>query len=201
MKNGKFSRQTKRRFHNRNILVLISVLLVCVCMTGITLAYLTDKPAGLVNTFEPSQVTSTVTETFPDPYNTKSNVKITNTGNIPAYIRAAVVFTWRDGEGNIAPEKPVAGEDYQISWNTGSGKNWFQSGDYYYYSDVVPANTSTEENLINSISNAQTKTINGTVYYLSVEILSSAIQADPERAVESAWPAVEVENKTLVKAN
>ena len=34
-------------------------------------------------------------------------------------------------------------------------------------------------------------------YYVSIEILSSAIQADPARAVESAWPAVQVENGQL----
>lgn len=190
MKNGKFSRQTKRRFHSRHILMLVSVLLICICVTGATLAYLMHSSGKLTNTFNPSQVTSDVVETFGSPYTTKESVKIHNSGDIPAFVRAAVIFTWRDEQGNIAPYLP--GEEYSIEWNYGEGKKWFKSGDYYYYSDVVPAGTSTADALITSIQDVQTKTVNGKVYYLSVEILSSAIQADGVMAdgahpVEEAW--------------
>lgn len=192
----------KRRTGAKFMTVLVSVVLILAVAVGTTIAYLTTKTDDVVNTFEPTQVTSLVVENFtPDAPTTKANVQIKNTGDIDAYIRAAVVITWKDAQGNIAAVKPVETIDYTITWNTvdQDGTKWFEVGGYYYYPDVVAAGGTTAENLINSVQpvNLDGKEIDGTIYYLSVEIISSAIQAKPDRAVSEAWPAVTVDNGQL----
>lgn len=193
MKNGKFSRKS-RYFHIRYIAVLVSVALICVAATGATLAYLTATDDAVRNAFTPSQVTSLVVEEGFDKI-TKTNVKIQNTGDVSAYIRADIVVTWMDENGNVLSYVPEEGKDYTIALNVGEG-NWFTDGDYYYWPNVVEANGVTDA----LISSATANYKNGD-YYVSIEILSSAIQSVPDEAVESAWPAVKVSGGKLVKAN
>ena len=106
MKNGKFSRKAK--FSKRILAVLVSVTLLCVVAIGATMAFLSAGTTGITNTFNPSQVTSLVVE---GNFNgvKKSGVKIQNTGDIDAYIRADIVVTWMAEKGNVLSEKPVAG--------------------------------------------------------------------------------------------
>ena len=100
------------------------------------------------------------------------NVSIKNTSNIPAYIRAAVIITWRDANGNIYGQRPVAETDYTISFNT---ENWTLHDGFYYYDSEVAAGTDTAI-LIHSCTVVESKAPTG--YFLSVEILAEAIQAD-----------------------
>ena len=44
----------------------------------------------------------------------KKNVTVTNTGNVDAFIRAAIIVTWKDSAGNIAATVPVEGYDYNL---------------------------------------------------------------------------------------
>lgn len=191
MNNGKFSRKS-RYFHVRYIAVLVSVALICVAAAGATLAYLTATDDAVRNAFTPSQVTSLVVE---DAFNnvTKTNAKIQNTGDVSAYIRADIVVTWMDSAGDVLSYVPEEGEgkDYTITLNDGEGK-WFTDGDYYYWPNAVAANGVTEPLITSATANYK----NGD-YYVSIEILSSAIQSVPDKAVESAWPAVEVVDGVL----
>lgn len=192
-----------KKMNKRFLAVLASVVLVLTMTVGATVAYLIDQSGPITNIFTPSEVTSEVEEEFPDPYNVKQNVKIKNTGDAPAYIRAAVVFNWKSADGKIGPGTPAEGTDYEISWNTvdakASGAKWFKAGGYYYYPDPV-TNGSSTGTLITKIQNAKTKTADdGTVYYLNVEILSSAIQSTPAAAVQEAWPDVVVSSNKLTK--
>ena len=54
------------------------------------MAYLTTKSDSVVNTFEPSQVSCTVTEDFRDG-KTKKDINVTNDSDINAYIRVKLV--------------------------------------------------------------------------------------------------------------
>lgn len=170
-----------RKLNTKVITLVVSIaLLLCVSVGG-TLAYLVMKTSSLENTFAPASVTTTVEETFEN--NKKSNVKIKNTGDTTAYIRAAVVVTWQDAAGNVYGQRPVKGTNY-TSWTLGT--DWVEGSDgFYYYTKPVAAGETTATALINSIS--PIGNLPATGYFLCVEILGSGLQAEPTYVVESEW--------------
>ena len=155
----------------KGILLLTAAVLILVCGVGGTLAYLITQTAPVTNTFTPAQVTSQVIEKMDGT--TKSDVKIKNTGNVSAYIRAAIVITWKDKDGNTMPTVPVRDQDYTLSINT---EDWTLNYDdgYYYYNDIVAAGGSTA-NLIYSCTSTGGYTDGRR---LCVEVIGSAIQAE-----------------------
>lgn len=167
-------------------LIALAVVLLC-SVVGVTLAYLIDKTENVTNTFSPSEVVCEIDEDFEQNVSTvKKDVTVKNTGEIPAYIRAAIVVTWvSDEDGSVSSELPVKGTDYTIDINT---SDWFEVNGYYYFDTSVASNSSTEK-LINTCTVVGTK--DG--YHLSVEILAQAIQAQPDAAVKDAWQVVEGE--------
>ena len=187
-KHVKRTKYSKRRANKRKATVLLSSLaLILALFVGVTTAFLIAKEGSVTNTFKSSHVACQVNE---ESFNgtTKTNVTISNTGDTEAYIRAAIVVTWKDGEnGNVYAGKPVAGEDYTISLNE---NDWIEGSDgYYYYKKPVAPGTSTAV-LIESCRAVTEHVPAG--YGLNVEILSSAIQSVPEAVVNAKWPAVEV---------
>lgn len=174
----------------KSIALLASLLLIMGIAVGGTIAFLVDGPKTVENTFIPSQVTTTVEETLNG--DTKSDVKIKNTGDTEAWIRAAVVVTWQDSERNVYGQMPIAGKNY-TNWKPGEG--WVEGKDgFYYYNSPVGAQTSTEA-LITEISPIGTAP--AAKYYLTVEIIGSGIQSVPPEAVEESWS----NEKTTVKVN
>lgn len=165
---------------NRSFVVLAALLVLVLGIVGTTLAWLTDKTTDLTNTFEYAQVSCEVKEDF--DYNTKSNVRVKNTGTTDAYIRATYVVTWQDDNGNVSGQ-PVQNADYTINLNTA---DWTEKDGYYYYKNVVPAGKLTS-NLINSCK-VKDGVTPPTGYHLCVEILATAIQSQPVSAVNEAWP-------------
>ncbi len=177
----------------------IAVLAAAVCLLSVisagTLAHLIDRDSK-INTFIPAMVDCHVHETFTN--NIKSNVTVENTGNTDAYIRAFVVVNWvgddgTENAGKIAPELPMLGTDYTISYGTG----WVQyEGLWHYYTQSVPAAGSTT-NLIDSCSVMRAGPEG---YHLEVEIVAEAVQAkgtaaDGKKPVVIAW-GVDPENLT-----
>lgn len=110
-------RRVKRKRKVTALLVSVA-LIVCVAVGG-TLAFLADSDGPVVNTFTPSKVTTTVDEKFDN--DVKENVKIKNTGDTTAWIRAAVVITWQDKNGNVYAQAPVENTDYTISYDLANG--------------------------------------------------------------------------------
>ena len=98
----------KKMKKTKRILLLALVVAILACGVGGTIAYLITNTGSVVNTFQPAYVTSQVNEDFNNGGTTKSNVTITNTGNVSAYIRAAIVITWQDADDNTMPAQPVA---------------------------------------------------------------------------------------------
>lgn len=151
----------------KGILLLAAAMLILVCGVGGTLAYLATQTAQVQNTFEPAYVRSEVNETFDNKV--KSNVTIKNTGNVSAYIRAAIVVTWKDAEGRTMPQVPGT-DDYEMA----TGSEWTKVGDYYYYNKSVAADASTTNLIV---------TCKPTKHYddgrkLCVEVIGSAIQSE-----------------------
>lgn len=186
----------KRTKSKKKLILLVSlVTLLTVAVSG-SLAYLTTSVDPLTNTFTTSGVPISVQESFEN--NVKNNVMIQNDGNTDAYIRAAVVVTWKDSEGNVYAVKPEAGVDYQITFPTGTG--WVYraaDGFYYYTSPVVPEDdtetTSVVEDrtgiLLTNCMPLEAAPEPG--YTLSVEIVAESVQAKgfdgSDKAVVKAW--------------
>lgn len=162
----------------KTLWIVLSIALLLTVSVGSTLAYLITSSEDVENTFTPSYVTCEIKEDFKD--NVKSNVKIQNTGNIDAYIRAAVVVTWKDKDGNVyGGGKPEAGmdKDYTISYNE---QDWtYNETDGFWYCNSVISpdepNNKTPD-LIETCSPVAGKAPVG--YALNVEILAQAIQKD-----------------------
>lgn len=97
------------RFQSKNTcdkpLLAALLVLLAVGLTSTSLAFLLDQTPAVVNKFDPGEVTASIDETFED--NVKTDVAVQNTGNTDAYIRAKVVITWQDNEGNIYAQAPV----------------------------------------------------------------------------------------------
>lgn len=163
-------------------MLLSSLVLIIVMFVGITAAFLITGDGPIKNIFKPSNVSCQVNEESFDG-ETKTNVTIANTGDTEAYIRAAIVVTWKDAEnGNVYAGKPVAGEDYTISLNE---TDWFLGDDgFYYYKNPVLNGDSTTV-LIYSCAAIESNTPAG--YGLNVEILGSAIQSVPTNVVADKW--------------
>lgn len=184
MKHGKRELPRQHRNH-KGMTALVAVVLVFCCTVGGTLAWLFTQTEPVTNTFTPASVTTEVNE---DDFNggTKSNVKVKNTGNTDAYIRAAIIYNWADKDGNIYA-KPVTPDDYTLS----PGSNWKQGGDgYYYYSKIVNPGYPTEK-LIDSLSRNNNPDV-PSIYDLQVTILAEGIQAkgadsSGKTPVELAW--------------
>ena len=182
-----------KRMNKKQLTLLISLILIITVAAGGTLAYLVAKTSPVTNTFTPAEVTCQVNETFDNKV--KKDVFVENTGDTDAFIRAALVITWKDAARNVAPQTPLAGTDYTISINTGEeNDNWIAGTDgYYYYKNSVPPDQKTGILINNCIPKGDG--LDG--YNLHVEIIAEAIQSEPVSAVTSAWPNVSAENGVL----
>lgn len=170
-------RHGRRLGFGRQVLLLAALAVIAMGVVGGTVAYLVTKTDPVVNTFTPGEVSCKIDETFDGT--TKSNVYVTNTGNTNAYIRAAIIVTWKDAAGNIAATVPAKGTDYTLELNE---TDWVEHDGYYYYKGSVAPNAQTEK-LIKTCTDLRS---NGD-YTLCVEILADAIQSSPDSAVTQAW--------------
>ncbi len=191
MYNGKYARRSgkNRRGSKRTGAVVLSLLLLLTFSIGGTLAYLSMNTDPVENVFRPSHVDNDVVEEFSG--SVKNKVKIKNTGNIDAYIRATVIAYWavpsvdKNGETVYLPyggQVPVEDEDYTISWTM---DGWTRGTDgYYYYQSAVAAGGVTGE-LFTGCEPVAEKVPEGCT--LVVEVLGQSIQAKPTTAVQQAW--------------
>lgn len=164
----------RRRKLNKYFLVTLSLFLLLGAAGGVTLAYLIDESDSVTKSFTPAVVACSVDDDY----------KVTNDGNIDAYIRAAVVVNWGNDAGDINGIAPVAGTNYTIT----AGTDWTQGTDgYYYYTEKVPPTGNDETTTpVVTVSNV-TGVPDG--FALVVEVLAEAIQADGMGAAsaQDAW--------------
>ena len=186
-------RITKLEHSKKTIALLVALLLLLTVGVGTTVAFLVDQTTEVVNTFTPGTVSGKIEEGWTG--SEKTNVKIGNTSlDVAAYIRAMIVVTWKDANGNVYAQTPELGVDYEM---TLANDGWFKcsSDGYYYYSTaVVPLG---ETGVLISSCTEENSAPEG--YKLSVEILASAIQAEPTDAVEEAWHVTVATDGTISK--
>lgn len=176
--------------------VVAALALATAVTVGGTLAWLSTHTNAVTNTFTMGDVDPQVSEDLTN--DTKSNITVTNNGSVEAYVRVALVFSWREGAtpgsydygdstkqpgGDIvagAPEKDV---DY--TFTTDSNK-WVLGRDgYYYYTEPVGPGETTDGSLgtIKVIGDKAKE------YNLDVQVLADSIQAAPTTAVTTMWGA------------
>lgn len=164
---------------------LVLTVVLSVAIVGSTLAYIFVKTNELNNTFTPGEVEISI-----------SGSTITNVEDTDVYVRAAVVVTWVNDNGTpdnktddvILSTMPVEGtdKDYTITYSTDA--NWAKGSDgFWYYKKPI-----SEGESVTLISKENGVTANTTMdgYTLTVQVLSSAIQATPTEAVTGAWTSV-----------
>lgn len=165
------SRVAKKNPAPKRFALLLALVLILVGTIGGTVAFLATRTNPVVNTFTPGEVTTDVVEKVED--GVKKAVAVKNTGNIPAYIRVAVVANTVDENGKI-----TGAADLPNGWlNT---TNWTAGTDgFYYYKGAVQPDTQTEDLLADGVSIDLTDK--------QITILASAIQSTPAEAVIDAW--------------
>ena len=200
-----------KKYINKKSIIIASVMLLLLVAVGTTLAYIFTETKPVENTFNPSKVSCAVVENKGTPVtgsvtntgNVKENVQIKNTGDTDAYIRVAVVVNWASADGSCVWAQKPADDDYTITYNLGNG--WVKgSDDYWYYTKSVPpteGNNLTDILIEKATQNKEgPKGTDGTQYYLSIEIVASAIQSTPETVVKEQWSSGirDVDGTTLV---
>ena len=179
MYQGKRTQRRARKRHSgfRTGAMLLAVLLLLALAIGGTIAYLTDNSTPVTNTFTPAHVSCEVTEKFNGEV--KSNVNVTNTSDIAAYIRVKLV-TYRVNN----QDQHIGGTAELPSFLL--GKNWVEHDGYYYYKLPVAAGQTPAANLTDSIElKASYDDADGGKQ--AIDVMAEAIQSVPEAAVKAAW--------------
>ena len=203
-----------KRYINKKSIIITSVVLLLLVAVGTTLAYVFTETEPVENTFIPSRVSCAVVENGKEPVSgslvnisdSKNNVQIQNTGDTDAYIRVAVTVNWMNADGTrVWAQKPIQNTDYTITYNL-SKDGWFDGGDgFYYYSKAV---SPTSPNNLTEILISNAALMSGvtapvgtdnTQYYLSIEIVASAIQSTPASTVSDQWGVTVSDDGTISK--
>ena len=170
---------------NKLAILFIAVVMLIGAVVGSTVAFLVTKTAPVENKFTYASVSCTVSESFNGT--TKEKVQIQNTGTTDAYIRATYVVNWLNKDGSIAPvPQGTIPNGYTLSISENLDNAWTKGTDgYFYYLTPVAPGGLTDGSLVNC-----TVTYPQGVepeYILSVEILATAVQSTPAKAVQEAW--------------
>ena len=109
--------------------LFVALVLLLTLAVGGSLAWLVSKD-DVTNSMVPGQVPIQINETVSN--NVKSDVTVTNNGNIQAFIRVAIIANAVDENGDIIV-------DTAPTYSVDSSK-WTPIGDYYYYNGIVEPN-------------------------------------------------------------
>lgn len=180
------------RTRTKQILLTLSVsalLLLIVIGINSTYAALKMESGTVRNSFVPMEDTppSVSENVTPDPDQDgyileKNDVTVTNPNDFEVNVRAMVIASWQDADGNILAVSPTEGTDYRITYGSG----WEKRDDgYYYYSDVLGKDETTLP-LLTACQPLKSAPLNG--YTLCVDIISQIVQS-------------EIDNGTLPFAN
>lgn len=181
----------KRNARGKKKAVLPLILLITLILAvGVTVAYVFTESGDVVNTFNPTNVTTEIVEKFDGEV--KKNVTATNTGDIDAYIRIKLV-TYRVNEDGDR----IGGEAVIPGFTMGDG--WFEQDGFYYFEKPVKPNETISPCLIgeDGIKLQKYDDVDGGKQV--IEVLAEAIQSTPVDAVEESWQVdTEVRNGVTV---
>lgn len=154
------------------VALFVLTIVLAVAAVGSTVAYIVTKTGEVKNTFTPPDLDIEITGDV-----------IENTGDVPVYVRAAIVANWvNETDGSILSTQPELGE---IPLKDG----WVKGSDGFYYYTVALESKATAPELIES-GKLTVPTAPSADYTLQIQVLSSAIQSTPTEAVINSWTAV-----------
>lgn len=196
MKNGKNelqnSQHEKKHVLNKIQILILSLLVITTVTVGGTVAYLTTNTDSVVNTFEPSEVSCEVQETFDGTY--KWNINVTNTSDIEAYLRVKLVsYRVNDAE----PPQHIGGEA-PIN-NFILGDDWLEIGGYYYYTKPVAANGGVPETPLTEKLELTKSYDDADGGKQVIEVMAEAIQSKPTSAVQDSWGVTIAADGTIIE--
>ena len=160
----------------RLAIALVSLLALASVLA--TVAYM-QAQSSAKNAFTVAELNVEVDEKFAN--NVKEDVTVKNDGDVPAYVRAAIVVCWKDADGSILSDTPKPGQDYEME----IGKGWTLGSDGYWYCPApVAANAASPTLIVKCAPKTETSGKR-----LCVDILAQGVQAEPSEAVASLWGA------------
>lgn len=191
----------KKHKSKYTILLACLLLTVAIAVTG-TIAYIFTSSDPVVNTFAPVTPEIKIPEKMEGTVKEKATVQ--NTGEVDSYLRAKIVVTWQNEAGEVYPEVPVLKSDANSDgdYTMSIGDHWILHEGYYYYYKVAapgqPAVIKKDDGSIEygkGVSDDDMLIIRAEVvdeapakdYFLHIEILGQAIQAEPIDAIKEAW--------------
>lgn len=95
---GKHFKEKEKITISKKMLIQISLLLL-ICVVTSSIAYIVNK-YSISNEFVLGEVKINVIETFDKKEKSKKDVYLKNTGNVPVYVRTAIIITWKDEKSN-----------------------------------------------------------------------------------------------------
>ncbi len=188
MKKGRYLKK-KQKNRGKILAVLASLVLLAGVAVGSTMAFLVAQTEGKENVFTQAKTTAVIDEVIED--GVKKDVKVTNTGDITAYIRATVIISWVDPDDSsmVYAGMPAEGTDYEMTIPVDS--QWVKGNDgFWYYTQPIAAGDFTGV-LLTDCKPLETANIPDGAS-LSVEILAQSVQAQGvdesgKKAVVLAW--------------
>lgn len=185
MSTNKHRHRYSKRLLRKYAALVVSLAIILTVGIGSTVAYILTHTDSIKNTFTPGGTSCEIVENFDG--SVKTDVTVKNTGNTDAYIRAAIVITWVDEDGNVSSTVPVLDRDYTMTLDLANGWVKHTDGFYYYTATVAPDDAT-------GVLISECKQLDGATVpdgcHLSVEIIASAIQSEPASAVSDMWGVV-----------
>ena len=159
--------------------IVLFVLALCLALVtvGTTLSIFIMRTNSIKNLFSPPDIKISI----------EGNT-IENTGDVPVYVRAAVIANWvaDDNSGAILSVQPIEGTDYTIIFNN---TEWFKASDgFYYFSSPLPS-----RGIASKVVSSASPITSKEGYTLQISVITSAIQSTPVDAIEDSWTAVTVD--------
>lgn len=180
MHHGKFeARRKKPRFH-RPLFLILTVAVLLLCLVGGAVALMKANTNTVENEFTYGHVSCRVEEAFDGTR--KTDVAIVNAGDTAAYVRAKVIITWKNADGEVFGQAPTA-SDYVLEY----GAQWTELNGTWYFNGSVAPSGKTAPLILSCVKANDAAVPEG--YDLSVEVIAEALQSEPAAAVQGAWGA------------
>ena len=174
-------------------IIIPIVLIIIGTITGLVVAKYIGSSNKVGNFFVAAEyntpVVNETVETDTDGFKYKTDVSITaGDKEYPVYVRAAIIVTWQDANGNVYGYQPVEGTDYTLEYND---TDWeYNSADgYYYFKSAVASGASTFP-LIRADQKLKQIKAAPIGYVMNIEILAQTIQAVGNTDTDSSVTAV-----------
>lgn len=181
---GKYLSKITRPVRSWLLVGLLAVLLFA-SIAG-TIAYM-QVDNHISNSFTVAKLSIELNETFDGK--DKTNVTVKNTGDVPAYLRAAIVVNWKDTDGTVISAN-------ESEYSMVMGPEWIQGADSYWYCKK-PIDAGQPSPAL--IANCKPKVVKEG-QRLCVDILAQGVQAEPMAAVGELWSATVAADGTLTPA-